>query len=108
MEILLFVLFIAVFVFVTVMNKKNRAQKIAQQAKNKTDAQALNMDVNSSFTSSNKYNFLAEEDYSGTTGDIQWTLVSKEIEFNNNNHHSRTRKRTTIWNTLDVKMQEGK
>jgi hypothetical protein len=108
MEILLLLAFIAVFISISVMNKRNRAQKIAQQEQNKTDAQALKMSVNSSTSFSNKYNFLAEEDYSGTTGDIQWTLVSKEIEFNNNNHHSHTWKRTTLWSTMDVKMQEGK
>src|SRR5215831_5057794 len=107
MEILFFVLFVAVFVFVSVMNKRNRAQKIAQQAKNKTDAQALNMDVSSSVGSTNKNNFLAEDDYSGTTGDIPWTLVSKEININDTRgNHGGGWKRTTIWNTREVKMQE--
>jgi hypothetical protein len=109
MEILFIVVFIAVFVYGSIRQGKSRDQKAAQQATNKTDAQTLNMNVASTVGVYNKYDTVAEDDYSGTTGDIPWTLESKEIEFNNSKRNNGSAwKRTTRWSTKVVKMQKGK
>ena len=109
MEMFIMVLFITVFVYTYVNQRKNRAQRLVQQAKNKTDAQSLNMNVDSSIEVYRKYDSVTKDDYSGTTGDIPWTLKSREIYFNNSRrNHGSSWKRTTRWNTNVVRMAKGK
>jgi hypothetical protein len=107
MVFLFFAAFIALMAYASARQKKTRAQKIEQQAINKTVAQNLNMNVNSTVQGQN--DIVAKDDYSGTTGDIPWTLQSREIQYNNSNHnYGSSWKRTTRWNTAAARMENGK